>query len=382
MLTTDFDYNLPLELIAQYPLVPRDSSRLLVVDRKTLRQAQGKLEHKHFYDILDYLNAGDLLVWNNSKVFKARLFGKLVEAENNQELLEHKKEIEIFLVREMENEGVWKVLAKPGRHLREGMRVIFAPDFYCDALVKEKDGTILVQFPDNAETVRAKANKYGHIPVPPYVKDEPHELETYQTVYAKPEGSVAAPTAGFHFTDSLIEKLKNKGIEFAEVTLHVGLGTFLPVKSEKVEDHTMHSEWIELSAENAEKINRAKAEGRRVVAVGTTTVRTLEGIASLFLPLRGGGEEGVSRNPTPPSPCRGGKPVVNAYRGDINIFIKPGFEFKIVDAMITNFHLPKSTLLMLVSAFIGNRERTLEIYNEAVKEKYRFFSFGDAMLIV
>ncbi|KKQ27654.1 MAG: S-adenosylmethionine:tRNA ribosyltransferase-isomerase [Candidatus Magasanikbacteria bacterium GW2011_GWC2_37_14] len=408
MLTTDFDYNLPLELIAQYPLAPRDSSRLFVVDRKKIKENPSASFHsaqgKHFYDIIDYLKPGDLLVWNNSKVFKARLFGKLVEAENNQELLEHKKEIEIFLIREMENQGVWKVLAKPGRHLREGMRVVFAPstssgqtpDFYCDALVKENDGTILVQFPDNADIVRAKANKYGHIPVPPYVKDEPHELETYQTVYAKPEGSVAAPTAGFHFTDSLIEKLKNKGVEFAEVTLHVGLGTFLPVKSEKVEDHTMHSEWIELSEENAEKINRAKAEGRRVVAVGTTTVRTLEGIASLSLRGADIGDEaipmvkdktgGLSR------PARAGLAMtLRPYHGDINIFIKPGFEFKIVDAMITNFHLPKSTLLMLVSAFAeatadksapgSGKEFMLECYRQAVKEKYRFFSFGDAMFI-
>ena len=289
MNTSDFDYNLPTELIAQKPIEPRDHSRLLVVNREN-----NKLEHKHFFDIVDYLKPGDLLVWNNSKVFKARLFGELVDADNNQELFEHKKPVEIFLVREMENKGVWKVLAKPGRHVRAGMRIVFDLDaaknsskagisrssnFYCDALVKEIDGTILVQFPDDAETVRNKANRYGHIPVPPYVKDEPDQIETYQTVYAKDEGSVAAPTAGFHFTPELIEKLKNKGVEFAEVTLHVGLGTFLPVKSERVEDHTMHSEWVELTEKNAEKINQAKAEGRRVVAVGTTTVRTLEGIA-------------------------------------------------------------------------------------------------------
>ncbi len=392
MKTADFDYNLPQTLIAQIPAIPRDHSRLMIVDRKILRQAQDKtkaIEHKHFFDIVDYLQAGDLIVWNNSKVFKARLFGKLVD-NKDEELFEHKKKIEIFLVREMENEGVWKVLAKPGRHLRAGLRVRFASDFYCEALVKEKDGTILVQFPpstssgqaDNAETVRQKANKYGHIPVPPYVKDEPHELETYQTVYAKYEGSVAAPTAGFHFTSELIEKLKNKGIKFAEITLHVGLGTFLPVKSERVEDHTMHSEWVELNEENAEKISRAKAEGRRVIAVGTTTVRTLEGIAFFSLPLLGGGEEGVRgrmNNPTLPSPTRGRE--LRAYKGDINLFITPGFEFKVVDAMITNFHLPKSTLLMLVCAFAGDREFMLKCYQEAVQEKYRFYSFGDAMLI-
>ena len=286
MLTSDFNYNLPPDLIAQTPAVPRDSSRLLAVDRR--RQT---FQDKHFFEITEYLREGDLVVWNNSKVFKARLFGKLTDL-NDDELFEHKKPVEIFLVRPMENEGVWKVLAKPGRHVKPGMRVKFAQDFYCDVMLKEPAGDILVQFPDDSETVREKANKYGHIPVPPYVKDEPHELECYQTVYAKNEGSVAAPTAGFHFTPELIQKLKDKGVEFAEVTLHVGLGTFLPVKSERIEDHTMHSEWVELSEENAEKINLAKAQGRRVIAVGTTTVRTLEGVAQ-FLPLSGGARGGL-----------------------------------------------------------------------------------------
>ncbi|MFH1946844.1 MAG: tRNA preQ1(34) S-adenosylmethionine ribosyltransferase-isomerase QueA [Candidatus Magasanikbacteria bacterium] len=377
MKTSDFDYNLPQELIAQHPVTPRDSSRMMVVDRENKNT-----EHKHFYDIIDYLQAGDLLVWNNSKVFKARLFGKLEPVDQSivekSRMLKKRGEkdsssplggltrnslVEIFLVRPMENEGVWKVLGKPGRRMKPGMIVRFAPDFYCEVMLKEPSGDILVQFPDNAEVVREKANKYGHIPVPPYVKDEPDQLETYQTVYAKPEGSVAAPTAGFHFTPELIQKLKNKGVEFAEVTLHVGLGTFLPVKSERVEDHTLHSEWVELSQENADKINLAKKEGRRVVAVGTTTVRTLEGVAQLGLPLDRG------RN------------VLTPYTGDINIFIKPGFEFKIVDVMITNFHLPKSTLLMLVSAFVGDRKFILKCYEEAVEEKYRFYSFGDAMLI-
>jgi S-adenosylmethionine:tRNA ribosyltransferase-isomerase len=261
----------------------------------------------------------------------------------------------------MENEGVWKVLAKPGRHARNGLRVEFAPDFYCDVIVKEPDGTILVQFPDSEEAVRAKANKYGHIPVPPYIKDEPHELESYQTVYSGPEGSVAAPTAGFHFTPELIQKLKNKGVEFAEVTLHVGLGTFLPVKAERIEDHTMHSEWVELSEEATEKINFAKSEGRRVIAVGTTTVRTLEGVA-----LTHAGTNGT---------------VVCPYKGDINIFIRPGFVFRVVDALVTNFHLPKSTLLMLVSAFALDKSFVLNCYEKAVRDEYRFFSFGDAMFL-
>jgi len=362
MQTSDFNYSLPSQLIAQTPVIPRDSSRLMVIDKKNR-----KIEHKIFHEVTDYFKSGDLIVWNNSKVFKARLFGELTDL-NDDKLFGHKKPVEIFLVREMENVGVWKVLAKPGKHVRLGMRIKFAPDFCCDVLVKEADGTILVQFPYDAETVRQKANQYGHIPVPPYVKDEPHELESYQTVYAKNEGSVAAPTAGFHFTPNLIQKLKDKGVDFAEVTLHVGLGTFLPVKSERVEDHTMHSEWVEISKDCANKINQAKAEGRRVVVVGTTTVRTLEGVALLHPLLVGEGR------------VRSGD-VIHPYKGDINIFIKPGFEFKIVDAMITNFHLPKSTLLMLVSAFVGDREFMLQCYKEAVDQKYRFYSFGDAMFI-
>ncbi|MBI5222535.1 MAG: tRNA preQ1(34) S-adenosylmethionine ribosyltransferase-isomerase QueA [Candidatus Magasanikbacteria bacterium] len=377
MLANEFNYNLPSELIAQAPVRPRDNSRLMIVDRN-----KQMIEHRHFFNIIDYLRAGDLVVWNNSKVFKARLFGKLTDL-NDDELFEHKKPIEIFLVRPMENEGVWKVLAKPGRHLREGMRVHFATDFYCDAMLKEPDGTILVQFPYNEETVRQKANKYGHIPVPPYVKDEPHELESYQTVYAKHEGSVAAPTAGFHFTPELIQKLKNKGVEFAEITLHVGLGTFLPVKSERVEDHTMHSEWVELNEENAEKINLAKKDGRRVVAVGTTTVRTLEGVAQFNNKIN---RDKIEINGD------GDTSLVGAYKGDIKLFILPGFNFQVIDAMITNFHLPKSTLLMLVCAFAGDklagrsvdeaRKFMLECYQKAVKEKYRFYSFGDAIFIV
>lgn len=362
MNTSDFDYTLPTELIAQKSVEPRDHSRLMLVsrDNKTL-------EHRNFFDIVEYFQAGDLLVWNNSKVFKARLLGKLL-TQNNEGLWEHKREVEIFLVRPMENDGVWQVLGKPGKHIEPGTRVEIAKDFFCDVMIKEVTGTILVQFfsAENKslqeEAVRELANRYGHIPIPPYVKDEPHEVELYQTVYSKHEGSVAAPTAGFHFTNEVIETLQQKGVEFAEVTLHVGLGTFLPVKTERVEDHTMHSEWVALTEENAEKINRAKAEGRRVVAVGTTTVRTLEGIALL-------------------NQDHGKNHFIHPYRGEINMFIKPGFEFKIIDALITNFHLPKSTLLMLVSAFAGDQEFMIDCYRKAVEEKYRFFSFGDAMFI-
>lgn len=364
MKTSEFDYNLPTELIAQTPLEPRDSSRLMVVDRNNK-----EIKHQHFFDILNYLQAGDVLVWNSSKVFKARLFGELMMDENtaNVEIKEtstdkilNTAKVEIFLIRPMENFGVWKVLAKPGRKLRLGIKIVFAADFAAEVITKENDGTFLVQFNEDDTIVRAKANQYGEVPTPPYVKiDQSKELQDrYQTVYAKMEGSVAAPTAGFHFTPELIEKLEQKGVLFAEVTLHVGLGTFLPVKTEDIEDHKMHAEWVELTDKNAHLINTAKQEGRRVVAVGTTTVRTLEGIA---MQMEGN--------------------LVRPFQGDINMFISPGFKFKIIDALITNFHLPKSTLLMLVCAFANDKHFMLECYQEAVKEKYRFFSFGDAMLI-
>lgn len=376
MHTTDFDYTLPQSSIAQSSVEPRDHARLMLVDRK-----KKTIAHKHFFDIADMLQCGDVVVWNNSKVFKARLFGRLLSSDGRV-LRDHTKPVELFLVRPMENTGVWKVLARPGRHVRMGTRVQVAKDFYCDVILKERDGTLLVQFPDDADTVRDKANRYGHIPVPPYVKDEPHEIESYQTVYAKHEGSVAAPTAGFHFTRGLIQTLKDKGVVFVEITLHVGLGTFLPVKSELVADHTMHSEFVEVSEETAEAINRAKQEGRRVVAVGTTTVRTLEGVAGLQTTdyrQQTTDELGYFQS----IKTVDGRPlsVVHPYRGDINLFILPGFEFRVVDVMITNFHLPKSTLLMLVCAFAGDTSRMLEWYHTAVTEQYRFYSFGDAMMI-
>ncbi len=363
MNTNNFDFHLPQEQIAQHSVEPRDHSKLMVVKRATQERI-----HTQFFNILEYFQPGDILVWNNSKVFKARLRGKLLSL-NEQKLWEHTRDVEIFLVRPKENQGVWQVLAKPGKHVVNGTRVQFAEDFYCETMVKQKDGTTIAQFfggddaPLSDEDVRNKANQYGSIPIPPYVKDEPHQFESYQTVYAKHEGSVAAPTAGFHFTDELITKLREKGVEFAEVTLHVGLGTFLPVKTENIEDHKMHSEWVEVTEKTAYMINQAKREGRRVIAVGTTTTRTLEGIAALPL------FENYNRE-------------LPAFEGDIDIFISPGFEFKIVDGLITNFHLPKSTLLMLVSAFAGDREFMLECYKEAVEEKYRFYSFGDGMFIV
>jgi len=431
MLTSDFDYNLPKQLIAQIPLEPRDSSRLMVIDKKLK-----KIEHQKFYGIVDYLKKGDLLVWNNTKVFKARLKGRLMldeavvpplfkEGTRGGQLtpphpplkkggvttaakILNVAPVEIFLVKPMENNMVWKVLAKPGRKLRLGMKIVFVPpqrdpalgrdipEWSAEVMLKENDGTFLIQFAEDDMSVRAKANKYGEVPVPPYIRTSAIGLQTsgagrpksedrsliaqYQTVYAKEEGSVAAPTAGFHFTPELIAKLKAKGVEFAEVTLHVGLGTFLPVKTAKVEDHKMHSEWVEVTAKNADLINQAKAEGRRVVAVGTTTVRALEGVYSLQSTDYGRATEKVAISHSK-SVVSSLSSVVRPYSGDINIFIYPGFKFKIVDALITNFHLPKSTLLMLVCAFAGDRKFILECYEKAVEEKYRFFSFGDAMLI-
>ncbi len=421
MLTLEFDYNLPKELIAQTPASPRDSSRLMVVDRNN-----HDIQHKQFKDIIQYLSKGDLLVWNNTKVFKARLQGRVLLDEETDNISDRREKklgltdrilnmpaMEIFLVRPMENFGVWKVLAKPGRKLRLGMKIVFAEDFICEVMIKESDGTILVQFSEDDMSVRAKANKYGSVPVPPYIEFDSRSViprrrnddegslsgqlrqrsltsfgmtkelaEQYQTVYAKHEGSVAAPTAGFHFTPELIEQLKQKGVEFAEVTLHVGLGTFLPVKTEKVEDHKMHSEWIELTAANADKINTAKAEGRRVIAVGTTTVRTLEGV-NLFCHPRESGDP-AQKLQTLDSRLRGDDSRVyylKPYTGDINIFITPGFKFQIIDALVTNFHLPKSTLIMLVSAFVGDTNFVSDCYQKAVEAKYRFYSFGDAMLI-
>lgn len=381
MLTADFDYLLPPEAIAQVPVEPRDSSRLMVIDRRAKTWG-----HHHFFDIADQLQAGDLVVWNNSKVFKARLRGTVLLDEltdglnqttgrNNSpfsDVILNVPKVEVFLVRPMENNGVWKVLAKPGKRLRLGMKVVFAEDFAAEVIEKNNDGTILVQFNEDDATVRAKANQYGEVPVPPYVNGKEQGAmnaeqvsDRYQTVYAQYEGSVAAPTAGFHFTPELIERLKDKGVQFAEVTLHVGLGTFLPVKTDDISEHKMHSEWVELTAKNADLINAAQREGRRIVAVGTTTVRTLEGIAAQKI------LDSSENN----------REVVSAYSGDINIFITPGFAFRVIDALITNFHLPKSTLLMLVSAFTGDREFVLKCYKEAVEKKYRFYSFGDAMFI-
>ncbi|TAK03930.1 tRNA preQ1(34) S-adenosylmethionine ribosyltransferase-isomerase QueA [Patescibacteria group bacterium] len=334
-----YDYQLPAERIAQVPAEPRDSSRLLVMDRFT-----GKTAHKAFRDIIGELKAGDLLVMNDSRVFKARLRGKRFD-----------KEFEVFLLRPLpdalEGASLWHALVRPGKRVHVG-NAIEIGGLKPTVVEKHEDGSVTLAFNISDDEVFAFCDEFGEVPVPPYVEKAPDDASKYQTVYAKEKGSVAAPTAGFHFTPELIEKLKGKGVEFAFVTLHVGLGTFRPVKTETLEEHVMHGEWVSISPETSRAIDKAKAEGRRVIAVGTTTVRALEGSG-----VPGGG-----------------------FSGDINLFITPGFDFKVIDALITNFHLPKSTLLVLVSAFAG-REHVLAAYQEAIEKGYRFYSFGDAMFI-
>lgn len=334
--THDFYYDLPEELIAQTPIDPRDHSRLLVYDRAT-----DTVQHKHFYDLPSFLKKGDLLVVNNTRVIPARIFGHI---ENHESVLE-------VLLLKRKDYTHWETIMKPARKARLGSVIHFCDEL--SAVVTEIGDygarTIEFQFDGVFEDI---LDRVGNMPLPPYIKEKLADKERYQTVYSKIEGSAAAPTAGLHFTPELIQKLKDMGVEFATVLLHIGLGTFRPVKEENILDHEMHTEYYEIDEENAEKINKATREGRRVICVGTTSVRTLETVAD---------ENGY----------------VRAQKGDTSIFIYPGYKFKCVKALITNFHLPESTLIMLVSALVG-REKTLEIYNEAVKEKYRFFSFGDA----
>jgi len=343
MKVSDFDYKLPKELIAKFPVEPRDSARLMVLYRDS-----GKIEHRIFRDIAEYLKEGDVLVLNDTKVIPARLFGRL----------ETGGKVELLLIRQP-LPNVWEVMAKPARKLKEGKRIIF--DEELEGIVKgyAGEGKRLVEFNVKGnKDFMEKLEEVGHIPLPPYIEREerPEDKEKYQTVFAQKPGAVAAPTAGLHFTKELLEKLKSKGVIIKTVTLHVGPGTFKPVKVEKVEEHKMDYETYNVPEETAEEINRAKSEGRRVVAVGTTVVRTLESAAD---------EKGK----------------VKAGEDSTNLFIYPGYKFKVIDALITNFHLPRSTLIMLVSAFAG-RERILNAYREAVKEGYRFYSYGDAMFIV
>ena len=348
MKITDFDYNLPEELIAQKPVDKRDSSRLLVVHRDS-----GKIEHKHFYDIINYLNPGDLMVLNNSKVLPARLFG---EKEGTG------AKVEFLLIKRIEGDR-WETMVRPGRRLKPGDSVMFcqSPLLRADIVDYGADGTRIVEF-EYEGIFMERLEEVGSMPLPPYIErsSEEDDKDRYQTVYCKDEGSVAAPTAGLHFTEELLAKAQEKGVELAYVTLHVGIGTFRPVKVERVEDHSMHFEEYHISEESARAINRAKAEGRRIISVGTTSTRTVES-AAYYDEERG---------------CM----QVKEGSGSTGIFIYPGYEFKIIDSLITNFHLPKSTLLMLISA-LYDREKILDVYEEAIRERYRFFSYGDAMFI-
>ena len=337
--TSDFYYDLPEELIAQTPLEPRDSSRLLVYNRTT-----DEVFHRHFRDVGDYLNPGDLLVVNTTKVYPARIFA----------YTEHGGKVEILLLKR-QNLTDWECLVKPGKKCREGVILVVNEELKAEIISRTDDGGRIVRFIFDG-VFEDILSRVGEMPLPPYIHEKLKDKDRYQTVYCKQEGSAAAPTAGLHFTLRLIDELKDKGVEFAEVQLNVGLGTFRPVKTDDLEHHKMHTEYYVIDEENAEKINKAKREGRRVIAVGTTSVRTLETVAD---------ENGF----------------VKAQSGDTSIFIYPPYKFKCVEGLITNFHLPESTLVMLVSAF-ASREKILELYNLAVKEKYRFFSFGDACLFL
>ena len=341
MKVSDFNYDLPQELIAQVPIKNRDESRLMVLNRE-----KQTIEHKIFKDIIDYLEPGDCLVRNNTKVIPARLYGIKEETNAN---------VEFLLLNRIDGD-IWEVMVRPGKKLKAGAKVTFGDGILKAEILEQLDnGNRKVKF-EYSGIFNEILDQIGLMPLPPYIHEKLKEKDRYQTVYAKYEGSAAAPTAGLHFTEELLEKLKEKGVEIANVTLHVGIGTFRPVKVENVEEHDMHSEHFYIKAEDAEKINKAKKEGHRVIAVGTTSCRVLESIAD---------ENGM----------------VHETEGDTQIFIYPGYIFKCLDALITNFHLPESTLIMLVSALAG-RDYIMKAYNEAVKEKYRFFSFGDAMFII
>ncbi len=339
MKTSDFMYDLPEERIAQTPVEPRDHSRLMVVDRLT-----GEIEHRHFYDIIDYLNPGDALVVNETRVIPARLIGARAGG----------GACELLLLRQL-GPKTWETLARPGRRLRPGAEVSFGEGRLTARILSETDaGGRVVEFACEGP-FEAALDELGEMPLPPYIHEKLEDRDRYQTVYARQDGSAAAPTAGLHFTPELLERIRAKGIEIIPVLLHVGLGTFRPVKAEDIEEHVMHSEYYEVTPDAAARINAVRPRGGRIVAVGTTSVRTLESAA---------GEAGT----------------ITAGSGWTNIFIRPGYTYKMVDALITNFHLPGSTLIMLVSALMG-RERTLDAYRLAVQGNYRFFSFGDAMFI-
>lgn len=337
MLVTDFDYELPQELIAQHPMEPRDHSRLLVVDKKT-----GEIEHKHFYDLVNYLKPGDVLVFNDTRVIPARLHG-------TKDTGAH---VEVFLLTRRDATD-WEVLVRPGKKLQVGAKINFSDELSCEVIEHTDFGGRVVRFKYDG-IFEEILDRLGETPLPPYITAPLEDKERYQTVYNRERGSAAAPTAGLHFTKEMLQKIKDIGCEEVFVTLHVGLGTFRPVSEAKIEDHKMHKEFYTVSQEAADAVNKAKAEGRRIIAVGTTAVRTLE--------------------------AAGADGQLHAGSSWTNIFIYPGYKFRLVDDLVTNFHLPQSTLLMLVST-LSTREIMLQTYKKAVEEKYRFFSFGDAMFI-
>ncbi|MBQ9390888.1 MAG: tRNA preQ1(34) S-adenosylmethionine ribosyltransferase-isomerase QueA [Lachnospiraceae bacterium] len=341
MNVSDFNYELPKELIAQDPLEKRSESRLMVLDKET-----GDVTHKHFYDIIEYINEGDCLVINNTRVIPARLYGSKEGTD---------AAIEILLLKRIDAD-TWECLTKPGKKARVGARISFGDGILVGEIIDiVEEGNRLIRFEYDG-IFEEILDKLGEMPLPPYITHKLQDKNRYQTVYAKYDGSAAAPTAGLHFTPELMEELRDKGIRIAEVTLHVGLGTFRPVKVENVLEHHMHSEYYEINEEACDIINSTKESGGKVISVGTTSTRTIESAAD---------ENGY----------------LTPKKGNTDIFIYPGYDFKVIDSLITNFHLPESTLIMLVSALAG-RENVLSAYEEAVKEKYRFFSFGDAMLIM
>lgn len=345
LLASDFYYELPEKLIAQHPMEKRDHSRLMVIDRKS-----GTVEHKHFFDIIDYLNEGDVLVINDSKVIPARLYGHTEKSEDAA--------LELLLLRQHDLDE-WECLVKPGKRAKIGSKAVFGNGiFHGEVTDIVEEGNRIIRFDYDRtkfSNIYEVLQEVGMMPLPPYITERLSDKSRYQTVYAREEGSAAAPTAGLHFTPELLERIREKGVKIAPVMLHVGLGTFRPVKVERIDEHIMHTEYFSVSQESADIINTAKANGGRVICVGTTSCRTLESVAQ---------DDGF----------------VPAMSGDTGIFIYPGYKFKTVDALITNFHLPESTLLMLVSAFY-NKEKMMAIYNDAVEREYRFFSFGDAMFI-
>ena len=340
MKTSDFYYDLPEELIAQHPIKNREESRLLILDKDT-----GQVEHRKFKDIIDYLYEGDCLVLNDTRVIPARLFG-------NREGKDEK--IEFLLLKNIEGNR-WETLVKPGKKVKPGGRIIFGDGLLiADVLSIEEDGTRVVEFRYDG-IFEEVLDRLGEMPLPPYIKEKLEDKERYQTVYARHDGSAAAPTAGLHFTEALLDQIRQKGVQIAFITLHIGLGTFRPVKTEEIEAHSMHSEFYRVDEEAADLINSIKKRGGRIISVGTTSTRTLESVAD---------DHGI----------------VQPGQGWTDIFIYPGYTFKVVDGLITNFHLPKSTLIMLVSAFCS-RDIIFNAYKEAIVKGYRFFSFGDAMFI-